>query len=157
MSKIIILILIFLNTFSTVLAELYCPEDWWSCYEVDELKDMNDTVSTSKCSYDEWASLSSFLNGCKPSSVVGASDMKVEKWFKEKVKIWITNLSVFLWVMAVGSLVYAAFLMQISGWEDEQIKKGKNIIKHTILGFLGLITASGIIYLVVNVMFWLWS
>lgn len=112
---------------------------------------------SSSCRYSEWSSLSSFLNGCKPKTVVSAWDMKVEGWFKTKVNRWIANMSVFLWVMAVGSLVYAAFLMQISGWEDEQIKKGKNIIKHTILGFLGLITASGIIYLVVNVMFWLWS
>lgn len=111
----------------------------------------------SSCRYTEWSSLSSFLNGCKPKTVVGATDMKVEGGFKTKMNRWIANMSVFLWVMAVWSLVYAAFLMQISGWEDEQIKKGKNIIKHTILGFLGLITASGIIYLVVNVMFWLWS
>lgn len=111
----------------------------------------------SPCRYSEWASLWTFLNGCKPKTVVGGSDMTVEWGFKSKINKWIVNLSVFLWVMAVGSLVYAAFLMQISGGADEDIKKGKNIVKNTILWFLALIMASGIVYLVINVMFWLWS
>lgn len=112
---------------------------------------------SSGCKYSEWSDLSSFLDGCKPSTVVWASDMKVEGWFKEKINQWIKNISLILWVLAVWSLVYAWLLMQLSAWEDEKIKKGKNLIKWTLIWFLLLISASGIIYLVVNVFFWLWS
>lgn len=112
---------------------------------------------SSSCKYSEWSDLSSFLNGCKPSTVVGASDMKVEGWFKAKINKWVKNISLVLWVLAVWSLVYAWLLMQLSAWEDEKIKKAKNLIKRTLIWFLLLISASGIIYLVVNVFFGLWS
>lgn len=113
---------------------------------------------SSSCKYSEWnGSLSDFLNGCKPSTVVGASDMKVEGWFKTTINKWVKNISLVLWVLAVWSLVYAWLLMQLSAWEDEKIKKAKNLIKWTLIWFLLLISASGIIYLVVNVFFGLWS
>lgn len=166
--KKIALIFLFLGCFfsiSNVFAEQYCPEDGGACYDVQPLKDIpaswdsawSASSGYSPCRYNEWASLWAFLNGCKPKTVVGGSDMRVEWGFKSKINKWIANLSVFLWVMAVGSIVYAAFLMQISGGADEQIKKGKNIVKYTIMWFLWLIMASWIVYLVINVMFWLWS
>jgi hypothetical protein len=55
--------------------------------------------------------------------------------------------------MAVGALVYAAILFQFANGEDEKIKKAKDIVKWTIIGFILLISASGIIYIVINVMF----
>lgn len=109
------------------------------------------------CTYSEWASLSSFLNDCKPKTVVWASNMEVGDGFKIKLNTWIKNISLVLWVLAVWSLVYAWFLMQFSAWEDELIKKSKNIIKWTIIWFILLISASWIVYVVINVMFWLWS
>ncbi len=108
------------------------------------------------CTYTEWSELSSFLNWCKPENVVWAEDMRVESWLKSKVNNWIKNISLILWILAVWSLVYAWLLMQFSAWEDELIKKSKNIIKWTLIWLVLLISASGIIYIVVNVMFWLW-
>lgn len=109
------------------------------------------------CTYSEWTSLSSFLNWCKPKTVVWWSDMSIEWGFKSKINKWIKNISLILWIWAVWALVYAAILLQLSGWEDEQIKKAKNIVKRTIIGFLLLISASWIIYIVINVMFWIWN
>jgi hypothetical protein len=110
------------------------------------------------CSYSEWVSLSSFLNGCKPKSLVWWSDMKVELWFKKKVNNWIKNISLVLWIIAIWALVYSWLLMQFSGWEDEKIKKWKNIFKWTIIWFFLLISSSWIIYVVINVIFGLrWS
>lgn len=111
------------------------------------------------CKYDDTttSSISSFLNDCKPESVVwrNTTDMKIESWFKTKINAWVKNISLILWFLAVGSLVYAGLIMQLSAGEDEKIKKAKNIIKWTLLWFLLLISASGIIYLVINVFFWL--
>lgn len=108
------------------------------------------------CNYSEWAWLSDFLNNCKPKSVVWNSDMTIEGGFKEILNRWIGNIALILWVMAVGALVYAALLFQFANGEDEKIKKAKDIVKWTIIGFILLISASGIIYIVINVMFWLW-
>ncbi len=114
-----------------------------------------------ECKYDDknTTSISSFLNDCKPTSVVwgtwSTANMKIENWFKKKINTWVKNISLILWFLAVGSLVYAGLIMQLSAGEDEKIKKAKNIIKWTLLWFLLLISASGIIYLVINVFFWL--
>jgi len=109
------------------------------------------------CNYSEWTTLTGFLKSCKPKTVVWANNMSVGGWFKAKINNWIKNISLVLWVLAVWSLVYAWLLMQFSAWEDEMIKKSKNIIKWTIIWFILLISASGIVYVVINVMFWLWS
>jgi hypothetical protein len=108
------------------------------------------------CTYREWASLSSFLNWCKPKTVVWWWTMTIEWWFKDKINDWIQYIALILWVWAVWALVYAAILLQLSGGEDEQIKKAKNIVKWTIIWFLLLVSASWIIYIVINVMIGLW-
>lgn len=143
MLKKIVLFLIFILSFINILETqaISISVWWWSSW----------------CRYSEWASLSSFLNWCKPNTVVWWSDMKVERWFKDKINKWIKNISLVLWVLAVWALVYAWLIMQFSGWEDEKIKKGKNIIKWTLIWFILLISASGIVYIVINVMFGLWN
>lgn len=122
----------------------------------DESKDEGKDTLNSWCTYKEWVSLSSFLNWCKPKTVVWWWTMTIEGWFKDKINDWIQNIALVLWVWAVWALVYAAILLQLSGWEDEQIKKAKNIVKWTLIWFLLLISASWIIYVVINVMFGLW-
>lgn len=112
--------------------------------------------NNSWCNYTDWDSVAKLLDWCKPKKVVSSTDMKLETWFKKKVNWFITNLMVVLWIIAVWAIVYAWWLMQFSAWEDEQINKAKNIIKWTIIWFLLLISASWIVYIVINVMFWLW-
>lgn len=114
------------------------------------------TTSTTGCKYNEQSDLSGFLDGCKPKTVVWGTNMRVDGWFKSKINQWIANISLVLWVAAVGALVYAALLLQFANWEDEKIKKAKDIIKWTMIWFLLLISASGFIYVVINVMFGLW-
>lgn len=122
-----------------------------------------------ECEYTEWKSLSSFLDDCAPQKVVLTKknkydewnmiiydNLKIEEWFKDIINSWIKNISLILWILAVWALVYAGLLMQLSIWEEEKIKKAKDIIKWTILWFLALITASWIIYIVINFMFGLW-
>lgn len=53
--------------------------------------------SYSRCRYsDGVGDISSFLEQCKPATVVGGGDMRVEGGFKTKVNRWIANISVFL-------------------------------------------------------------
>lgn len=105
---------------------------------------------------DDEISISDFLEDCTPDGVVTWWTMDLDGWLRDMVLWWITNFSLFLWFIAVWALVYAGLLLQFSGWEDEKISKAKNIFKWTIIGFILLISASGIVYVIINVMFGLW-
>ena len=48
----------------------------------------------------------------------------IESWFKSQIVDWVKNIAWFLGLIAVWALVYAAFMMTISGWEEEKVKKG---------------------------------
>lgn len=111
------------------------------------------------CKYDENSTtLWSFLDWCKPTKLAWNWDYKVESWMKDLVNWWIKNISLILWILAVWMLVYAGLLMQLSAWEDEKIKRWKDIVKWTLIWFLLLISASSIIYVVVNLVYSLaWS
>lgn len=114
-------------------------------------------IGFASCEYKDWDSIDTLLNNCKPSKVVWKWDYEVEEWLKTKFNNIIENISLLIWIIAVWALVYAWFLMQISAWEDEQIKKAKDIIKWTIIGFLLLISAWGIIYIIINFMYEVWK
>lgn len=115
---------------------------WFSAYAINN------------CKYDEAnTDLSTFLDNCKPVKLAWTWSYEVESGFKWLVNWWIANISLLLWIIAVWMLVYAWLLMQLSAWEDEKIKKAKDIIKWTIIWFLWLISASSIIYIVVNLVF----
>lgn len=107
------------------------------------------------CEYTNWTTIWDFLGKCKPESVAWKPNdtYEVEKWFKDLVNNWIKNISAVLWIIAVWSLVYSWLLLQFSFWHDEQIKKAKNIFKWTLIWFLCLISASWIIYIVVNLIY----
>jgi len=52
---------------------------------------------------------------------------------KVQVVSWTNALAAFLGLLAVGAIVYGGLLMTLSGGEDEKIKKGKDIIKWSLL------------------------
>ncbi len=97
-----------------------------------------------------WKSLNDCLDGSK---LVNWTDAKIESWVKKLVNSWVKNIWMVLWLLAVWSIVYGSLLMTLSAWEDEKIKKAKDVIKWWIIGFIWLISASGIILLVVNIMY----
>lgn len=110
------------------------------------------------CTYNDWDWPSRILKNCKPDNVVWDKGEKFDiwwenSWFKKRINTLVTNISLVLWVLAVWSLVYAWFLFQFSAWEDEKIKKAKDIFKWTIIWFLWLISASWIIYIVINLIY----
>lgn len=170
MKRIIIIFILVFSLFFSVYADNtdwskdYYNEltEWWlSPQEASKISwytPEDDTITwTTGCTYSEWSSLSSFLDGCKPEKVVSGGNMSIDGWFKTKINTWIQNLALVLWVAAVASLVYAALLFQFANGEDEKIKKAKDIVKWTLIWFLLLISSGGIVYVVINVMFGLWE
>ena len=116
-------------------------------------------VDLPPCHYSEDASLSAFLNGCKPETLVWGNNMSVDGsgGFKNKILNWVWVLWTIFGIWAVAMLVYGAIVLQFAFWEDEKINKAKNIIKWSLIGFFLLISASAVIYIVINVMFGLWE
>lgn len=107
----------------------------------------------SACNYNWW-DVWQWLNNCLNwSTLVNGSDAKVEGGFSDKLISWTKTLGSILSLVAVGWIVYWAFQLVISAWSDEKIKKGKDIIKWSILWFLALISAGSIIAIVVNIMY----
>lgn len=87
------------------------------------------------------------------SDLVDPGNWMIETGLKATINRWTTQLSALLGLLAVGAIVYGGLMMTISWWDDEKIKKWKDIVKWSMLWFLGLIAASWIVRLVVEVMF----
>jgi hypothetical protein len=62
-----------------------------------------------------------------------------------------------LWIAAIWAVAYWGITIIISAWEDEWVTKWKSIIKWAVLWFVWLVSASGLITLVINIMYWLAS
>lgn len=111
------------------------------------------------CIIPEWTDIdvSSAINNClQGSSVLVQSpwdNLTVEWWFKDVIYNWVQNIWGILWLLAIWAITYWAFTLVISSWDDEKLKKWKDIIKWWILGFLWVVLASSIIAIIVNVIY----
>ena len=74
-------------------------------------------------------------------------------WVWEQIKSWTNNIALYLWVFAVWSIVYWSLMLTFSTWEDDKIKKAKDIVKWWIIWFVLLISLWAIINLVVKIMY----
>jgi len=115
---------------------------------------VSDIVSAAGCNYDGTGDIWAALDGCvSGSDFVKEWDYTVEGGFKNLVNKWIRAIAGVLGLFAVGAIVYGALLMTLSAGEDEKIKKWKDIVKWSIIGFLGVVTAWGLIAILVNFIF----
>jgi len=115
----------------------------------------NASFNADACNYswDPSIDLSTCLAKSDSKLVDPWYDLDIDSWFKYKILDWVRNIAGFLGLVAVWALVYAAFMMTISGWEEEKVKKAKDIVKWTLLWFLWVVTASSLIAIVVNFMY----
>ena len=129
--------------------------EWPLSVYAEGLIDDPDTLGAQgNCSYngvgDVWDALAWCLSG---TQLVQSGDFRVEWDFKNKINSWTRAIAWILWLLAVGAIVYGALLMTISGGEDEKIKKWKDVVKWSIIGFIAVVTASALISVVVNFIF----
>ena len=87
------------------------------------------------------------------SNLVNWADAKIDWKFWDKIKNWVNNISLYLWIFAIWSIVFWWLMMTLSSWEEEKVNKAKDIIKWGMLWFIWLISASAIINLVVKIMY----
>ena len=112
-------------------------------------------IATANCNWSEGEDIASQFDNClNNSQLIDASgEMKVTGGFRDKVVQWTTNIATLLWLLAIGSIVYGWLLMTLAGWEDEKIKKWKDIVKWSLIWFIALISASAIIRVVIEFIF----
>ncbi len=116
------------------------------------------SANTNDCSYDfdnQSLDVWTALDWCiRDSKLVNWEDLWIDDGsFSDQVEWWVDNIALYLWVFAVWSIVLGAIMMTISWWEEEKIKKGKDIVKWGIVWFLAVIWASAVINLVVKIMY----
>ena len=95
------------------------------------------------------------LDGCLSGSdlVSGAGNMALEAGVKNQIISWTSALWGLLWLLSVGAVVYGAFMMTISIWDEEKVKKWKDIVKWSLLWLLALVMTWAIIRVVVELIF----
>ncbi len=115
--------------------------------------------SAKECEYVEWAWIKNNWDNClkDTDTLVKVSDATIEWWFKDTIIKWNTNLSILLSILAVWSIVFWAITMVTSTWEEEKIKKWKDIVKWWMLWFIAIISAWWLIGIVVNFVYSIWS
>ena len=91
------------------------------------------------------------------TTVVKIGDASIEGGFKEKLTGWIDNLAVVLGIFAVWGIVYGWLSLTLSTWDDEKIKKAKDILKWSMLWFVWIVLATTIVTVVINLMYSIWS
>ncbi len=110
-----------------------------------------------KCEFSDVWSVTWMVEGCMNDTTVVAVKWTwlVEDGFKTKISSWTNNIALFLALLSVGSVIYGGLMMTLSAWEDEKIKKAKDIVKWSLIGFLWVVLATTIVTLVINVIYWL--
>jgi len=119
------------------------PDPLWKC-EIDVDNEI------------DWLSVKDALDWCLAwSALVDWTEVRIDWnwWFWKKIKNWINNIAIYLWVFAVWSIVLWGLMMTLSSWEDEKIKKAKDIIKWWIIWFIWLISVSAIINLIIKIIY----
>ncbi|MCH8518764.1 hypothetical protein LAT59_03320 [Candidatus Gracilibacteria bacterium] len=112
-------------------------------------------VIYASCSWSEGGSVGGQFDNCLSGTqlVNSRGDMSLTGGFKTQVTKWTTNVATLLGLLAIGAIVYGGLLMTLSAGEEEKVKKGKDIVKWSLLGFLALILAGALVRIVIEFIF----
>lgn len=118
------------------------------------------SATTPWCSYSQWWNISDSIDNClkwwsKQATLVSTekTNLKISDWLKDQINDWTMNVATFLSIFAVWAIVFWAFKMVVSWWEEENINKGKDIVKWSMLWFALVVSASAFVRLIVEVMY----
>lgn len=117
-----------------------------------------ETTTAWNCTYEWSGPVWEALRWCVPWStdVANLWDLEVLN-LKYIAQSLVRVIGSILWVIAVGSLVYASYLLVISRGEEEKVSQAKKIIQWTLVWFIALITAGALITIVINIVYSLGS
>jgi len=113
------------------------------------------------CSYDWYWNVADALEDCvwggSTDLVDNSWDLKIDWWFKEVIIHWAQKLATFLAFWAIFAIAFGSFKMVISTWQEDQIKKAKDIIKWWVIWFLWVVSAGFLISIVVKLIYHIWG
>ena len=115
-----------------------------------------ETTKKETCKYDpeKDGDIRDALEHCVwGSALVQVKDTYVTGWLKDVLNSWITKIAGFLALWAIFSIAFGSLKLTLSMWEDEKIKKAKDIIKWWIIGFVAVISAGFLIAALVNLIY----
>ena len=137
--KSILLPFILLLTYSTTFAA--CDDIWdINCSESIPYCDEYDSSWNNLCWLDEWV-----------RSIDWEIDALVyDRPLSEYIQDVVTYLLTFITIISVLFIMYAWFNILIWGWDEEKIKKSKNIIIYVLLGIIVMWLAFSIVTFVIN-------
>jgi len=103
------------------------------------------------CSYDG-SNVESSLSKClSDTKLVKAKNLTVEKGgFNKKIYAITKTIATILSLGAIFWIIYWSFLLVVAWWEEEKIKKWKDVIKWSIIGFVWVVVASSLITLLIT-------
>lgn len=84
-------------------------------------------------------------------------DVSEGSWFRDTLNKWITSIWSILWLLAVFAIAYGWFTLVVSTWDDDKLKKWKDIVKWWILWFLWVVSASFLITALVKIIYSIWG
>ncbi|EKD66824.1 MAG: hypothetical protein ACD_49C00009G0049 [uncultured bacterium (gcode 4)] len=124
----------------------------------------------SNCKYDKNAALSTSLWWCVPQWAMESKENKgilgwilsisSNQWYQvDNVKnkiIYVTQKLVILaWILAIWGLVYSGFTFVLWLGDAEKVKKAKNALQWSLLGFLIAIISQQLINATINFIYWI--
>lgn len=141
--------------FISLLIFSFFSVDFW--YTVDCSYDWNWTVvdSIENCVDDSTLLKTKNIKN-KDWNIISSSNLKVNEWFKEVLIHWTKKIASYLAFWAIFAISFGSLKMVLSRWEEEEIKKWKDIIKWWIIWLLAVASAGFIISVVVKVIYTIW-
>lgn len=77
--------------------------------------------------------------------------------FKDTINKWTQNIAGYLLLFAIWAIAYGWFMMVVSTWDDEKIKKWKDIVIWWMVWALWIVWASSLIAIIVKLMYGIWG
>lgn len=115
-----------------------------------------DVLNAWNCKTTDVQDIKWSLETClKWSTVIQSDDLTVSGWFKTIIINFIKNISIILALAAIWFIAYGSMFLVASWWNDEKIKKWKNIIMWSLIWFAWLVSASWLIAIIVNLIYWI--
>jgi hypothetical protein len=112
------------------------------------------------CSYEGWWNVVDALENCvawADSKLVNNNwDLEVDGWFKDVLIDRTKKIATYLAFWAIFAIAFGSLKMVLSWWEEEAIKKWKDVIKWWIIWLLWVISAGFIISVVVKFVYTIW-
>jgi len=122
------------------------------------------------CKYNPDTALSTSLWGCVPQWAMESKENKsILGWIlsvssnqgyqidnvRNKIIYVTQKLVILAWILAIWGLVYSGFTFVLWLWDAEKVKKAKNALQWSLLGFLIAIISQQLINATINFIYWI--